>query len=82
MTNEDWKQIEEKWAMPYSIIKLQCDGYELSVEPQMDKMKLYRMVYVNGWFKGQWLNGESEECRRFFRRKESFVFPKNTVTKW
>ena len=31
-------------------------------------------MYINGWIKGEWMNGECEEGRRFCRVKEAFIY--------
>ena len=75
MTKEDWKKVQEAWPQPYRSIKFECDGYELLLQPTIHKMKLTRLVYINGWMKGVFLN-DCEERTRFLRKSEHFVFPK------
>jgi len=75
MTNEDWQKVQKAWPSIYQVINLSCDGYELTLQPMIYKMRLVRMVYVNGWFKGEFLN-DCEERTRFMRKSERFVFDK------
>lgn len=74
MTKEDWKEVEDQWSNPYGTIRFRVDGYELSLQALIYKLKVIHQVYVNGWMKGEWINETSEEGRRFMRIKESFLF--------
>lgn len=74
MTKEDWKTVEEKWTRPYTSINFKVDGYDVSLQPVIYKLKLVHTVYVNGWMKGIWLNTECEEGRRFYRPVTKFIF--------
>lgn len=74
MTKEDWNTVKEKWSNPYGTIKFKVDGYELSLQAMIYKLKLVHQVFINGWLKGEWMNGDCEEGRRFFRVKESFLY--------
>ena len=74
MTKQDWDIIKEKWSDPYGLIKLNCDGYEVSLQAVIHKLKIMHVVWVNGYLKGAWMNGECEEGRRFYRCKESFIY--------
>ena len=69
MTAGDWKEIEEKLKSFYSIVKLRCDGYEISIVfERVGQFKNAIVVYVGGKIKGEWLMAECEESRRFFRK--------------
>ncbi len=59
---------------------MKVDGYKIQLEPHIYKMRLTRVVYINGFFKGIWLNGDCEEARRFMRVKESYIFPQKYRT--
>ncbi len=68
ITKEDWQEIEQKLKSFYNVVKLNCDGYEISLTlERLDTMKNGIMVYVNGVIKGEWLTEECEERRRFYR---------------
>lgn len=73
MTKEDWKEVEQKWSSPYSSIEFECDGYKVTLQATIYKLKLVHLVYVNGWMKGEWMNEKSEEGRRFLPVKEVFL---------
>lgn len=74
MTKDDWDKVKEIWSSPYSFIKLECDGYLVSLHPLIYKLKLIHQVYINEWIKGEWMNGECEEGRRFYRVQEKFLY--------
>ena len=73
MTKEDWNKVKERWSNPYGCIKFKCDGYDVSLQAVIHKLKLVHLVYINGWLKGEWMNGDCEEGRRFYRVKECFL---------
>ncbi len=75
MTQEDWKQVEEKLSWPYGVAILHCDGYRLTLQVKQDKMRLVILFYVDGWFKGEWLLNDCEERRRFCRPQERYIHP-------
>ena len=69
MTKEDWKVVEENLKHLLDIVELQCDGYKVSLVLKREtQFKNSIMVYVNGSFKGEWMDKECEESRRFLRK--------------
>lgn len=70
MTNEQWETAEQELQLPYGIVKLQADGYVLSMQTQRHKMKLYIAVYVDGKIKGEWLMKDCEIRRKFFQKSK------------
>ena len=74
MTKEDWNIVKAEWPNPHGVIKLNCDGYEVMLAGIIHKLKLVHVVYINNWLKGEWMNGECEEGRRFYRRQERFLY--------
>lgn len=75
ISKDDWKGIEERLDHAYGSAKLKVDGYEISLSVEKGKNLRYEiMVYVNGWFRGEWLNNDCEERRRFFRRRSFYVY--------
>lgn len=71
MTKEQWETVEQKLQSLYGIIvKLQADGYVLSLQIQRHKMKLYIVVYVDGKIKGEWLMEDCEIRRKFFQKSK------------
>lgn len=74
ITKEQWVAIEFELSHPHGIVKLDCDGYQVSLQVEMAKKLKYEItVYVNGFSRGAWLVGDSEEGRRFLPTTERFV---------
>ncbi len=76
ITKEQWVAIEFELSHPHGIVKLDCDGYQVTLQVEMAKKLRYEItVYVNGFIRGAWLVGDSEEGRRFLPTTEKFVHP-------
>jgi len=78
VTQQEWKEVEEKLKSFYQIVELRCDNYKISlILERMDQFKNAIVVYVNGKIKGEWMTSECEESRRFFRKvTKSILSPK------
>lgn len=75
MTAEDWKKVEAALSGPYGCASFTVDGYALTLQvKQVKPLKFAVMVYVNGWFKGELLQNDCEERRRFYCPKKGRVF--------
>jgi len=75
VTAEDWKKVEAALSGPFGRASFTVDGYALTLEvKQVKPLKFAVMVYVNGWFKGEWLQKDCEERRRFYCPKTGRVF--------
>lgn len=74
MTKQQWEQIETSLQSPWGQVNLVCDGYNLTLQVERDKMRLLIMTYINGHFKGIWMSEDCEERRRFFRPKVTKLF--------
>ena len=74
MTKEDWAYVEETVKRPYKIVKLNCDGYILSLRlRRVDVYKLAICVRVNGELSVDWIVNDCEERRRFFRKTQGSI---------
>ncbi|QOK91553.1 hypothetical protein HF908_08730 [Ralstonia pseudosolanacearum] len=68
LTREEIIKIEYELSNPYGMAQLECDGYRVDVRVERDRGLSYSlMVYVNGEWKGEWVKGECEEAKRFYR---------------
>lgn len=67
MTNEEWNKVEENLLFFGYSVKLEVDGYKLTLLAVREKMKLYIMVYINDKFKFEWIEDDCEIRRRFLR---------------
>jgi len=74
-TNKDWKMVEEN-LKPHSSLKLLIDGYKITARWEfVSDSRLKIILYVNGEFRGEWLIKDSEIRRKFFYKRESYLFP-------
>lgn len=75
MTPEDWKYMDEQLRTLFGSVALQCDGYEVSFRlQQFGQFKNAIFFWVNGAFRGEWLNKDCEERRRFCRASTKHLF--------
>lgn len=81
ITPADWKRIEESLSGRFGAEHLMCDGYKLTIRREQEKNKLVLVVYVNGVWKGEWIQQDCEERRRFFCPITRRVFSKARVDK-
>lgn len=74
LTKEQWQVLEEQLNYQFGLVKLKCDGYEVQAKVEKGKgLKLHIMVYIDGWFKGEWLVNKDERCLKFFRKQEKYT---------
>lgn len=73
LSKEQWMAIEKFLSVPFGHVTLKCDGYEITAQVQQSKMTLLVMVYVDGQFKGSWLDGKDERCIKFYRCEKQLV---------
>ncbi|WP_423197427.1 hypothetical protein DFLDMN_001043 [Cupriavidus sp. H19C3] len=68
LSKEQITAIDYELASPFGRVVLACDGYTITVSVEAKGPRKYvLMVYVNGWFKGEWMKGACEEATRFLR---------------
>lgn len=75
ITKDQWADIERQLSGFLGRVELRCDGYEVvaAVKP-VASLQMGIVVYVNGWIRGQWMNGETEEPRKFHREIKRYVW--------
>jgi hypothetical protein len=72
-SKEQWQVIEEQLSFPYSQVKLKCDGYEVSAMVKKIKgLKFCVTVYVDGVYKGEWMDGKHEGPLKFHCKKRRY----------
>ena len=76
MTPQDWERFEKRLSVPFSMVVLEADGYEVAfrVEP-VKRLQYQIMTYVGGKFKGKWLLEDCEIRRKFMRPRSTYAFP-------
>lgn len=53
MTSQEWKEVEKALQSLYSLVKLNCDGYEITLcLNRITQFKNAIVIYVNGVIKG------------------------------
>lgn len=75
LTKEQWQVLENQLSYPLGRVKLRCDGYQISAYVEKSKgLKFEIMVYIDGEFRGVWLNGEDERCLKFYRAIKHYLW--------
>ena len=75
LTKAQWASIKDTLSVPWGVVKLDVDGYKVSLYVKRVKPLKYEIFpYVNGEFKGVWLNGDCEESKRFMRPMHVSLF--------
>jgi len=75
MTKDEWLQVQDKLSHPWGSVKLTVDSYALTLQVrQIKPLKYTIMVYVDGEFKGEWMNGEADQAKRFLRPVKSYLY--------
>lgn len=71
MTTQEWQQAEEKMKGLYGYLKLEVDGFNITLSKELCKDAFKYFVYIDGEFCGKWLldkNTEYSDIRhRFYR---------------
>lgn len=74
ITKEQWEQVEAELTGSWGHVEMLIDGYKINLKIERVKsLKFTIMTYVNGEWCGKWMIGKSEEGKRFFCPKSSFV---------
>ncbi|KDB09493.1 hypothetical protein LIG30_1465 [Burkholderia sp. lig30] len=67
LSKQDIQRIDSELSFPYGCVVLRCDGDTVTIQVQRTKPRRYElMVYVNGWFRGEYLKPDAKE-NRFYR---------------
>ena len=75
MNNEDWDLVQWSLSLPYWPIKLDCDGYILTIQRvRCTEMRDCIIVSINGVAKLDQRDGDPEERRRFCYEKKKFLY--------
>lgn len=67
LSRDEIQKIDAELSFPFGCVVLRCDGNTVTIQVQRTKPRRYDlMIYVNGWFKGEYLRETSPE-HRFYR---------------
>lgn len=75
LSREQIKALTAKGYMYFGLLLL-CDGHKVRLTEERYKNSIRAEVYVDGWFRGRWLNSSSEHVESKF-----YPFMKITVKK-
>lgn len=78
LTKEEWKKLEESTTM-YSSNFLLIDGYKITIKLIRSDMKLKYMIYVNGWFKGEYLKDGNPIKEKFYFKRSKLMRPMKDI---
>lgn len=87
MEQADWDALKAQMGSPWGVMKLQCDQYELTLVQEISSKSNSWMtaVYVNGFFKGAWMQAGKdgqplhEEARRFYRKVSNAMYTRKEI---
>ncbi len=75
LRKQEIEQITSELAHPWGCVRLDCDGYAVSiVVVRTGALKYGLTVYINGWQKGEFVINDCEERRRFLRPSEQYLY--------
>jgi hypothetical protein len=68
ISKEQWIEIEKQLSSMFGRVHLKADGYDvkLVVEPYK-ALRSAVVVYVNGWWKAEWMKGGCPEAEKFMQ---------------
>lgn len=70
LTREEKDLLAQKLSSPFGSVNLLCDGHKITLAVERSKGMTYRvMTYVDGYFKGVWMNPENNAPESKFLRK-------------
>jgi hypothetical protein len=74
-TKAQWKAVANALSYAYGRAMLKVDGYTVSVQVEKSRGLRYKLaIYIDGWFKYEWVAKDCEERRRFYRAREVSLF--------
>jgi ribosome-associated translation inhibitor RaiA len=75
LTEEQWKQIDEKLSGAWGSVELNIDGYNIFLAVQsIKRFNQAIVVYINGKIDFSLIK-ESEEAKRFWQLRRRFIYP-------
>jgi len=66
-SKEAWKELGAYLRFPGATKHLQCDQHRVTLQVQLDKLRMVIVVYVDGEMKGEWMKSDSDIAKRFMR---------------
>lgn len=73
----EWEEIDKRLKCVWLPVYLRVDGYLIQLElRQVGQFRNAITVFVNGWFRGQWILDKTEEARRFLPLRRTRLYKK------
>jgi len=70
LTTEQKAHLIKELSSPWGVVVLNCDGDRITLSVQEEKpLKFVVVVYVNGWFKGEWMLADKPVHEQRYMRK-------------
>jgi hypothetical protein len=75
MTKEEWQQVQKELSLPWARVVLQCGEDQITLQVQRESTLRYCiMLYVDGWFRGNMTQYDSDVRRRFMCPNKHFYY--------
>lgn len=76
LSKAEWKAVEAELSSPYCFgVVMTADGHRLRLTVEkVKKLRYAIVVYVDGWFRGEWAKGDSEIGAKFWRPRRVSLF--------
>lgn len=73
-TKEQWAAVEAELSSVFGSVEFRADGYTVRalVKP-ISPLKCGIAIYIDGWLRGEWVNGEAPEARKFLQEKKRYL---------
>lgn len=66
-SKNEWKALGSYLRFPGATKHLQCDQYRVTLQVQLDKLRMVIVVFVDGAMKGEWMKADCDIAQRFLR---------------
>lgn len=74
ISKEEWEKIESMLTGAFGRVELSVDGFQVVLQIERVKNLKFGIVpYVNGEFRGSWLDTDNEIGKRFYRPVSRFL---------
>jgi hypothetical protein len=75
-TKAQWLEIEKELSGMFGRVELEADGFTVVATVQtVAPLKQGIVIYVDGFWKGEWCRGEAVEARKFLQECKRYLWP-------
>lgn len=79
LTRAQWDAVKDHLSNPYAKLNIEADGHTLCITTVVNGNKLSRVVYIDGWLKGEY-STEGHPFNKFYYPKK-IQYPSNAKIK-